>query len=399
MVHIVSVNAFEEQFKKFEQEQLFDQQDYTSGFADRCTQGVSDIFQTMSGQYQALLRGQRIGLQQAPDYEKTARDLTQFVRGTFDRTAAEFDRKLTKKRLLKADSRRAVWEHRREQLKGLVKTVVKNIELLSQATGDELGKGLKKTLPERVKIIQGHIKALNKNDTSICPLEGNKEEVSAKIAAEKERWTAQIGQINEMRAYKKELEEYAKAANFYCRPDHPRTFPLRNSYEKFSEEKGELEWALAGSESFGNTLADTFRDRLHSLKQLKDKYTPEKIAMIREGRIDLAELKRDYDQIVLLVFYLRQMMDVPWEDHPLGIVSGRFQDFFLEAPALCDAVSRNLAAHMAIALRGRLKQRENEVDRNLLINRVPEPKKTFFQKLCSAVAAFFSWIASLFRKD
>lgn len=391
----LAISSFKDEFKKFESEKLFDQTDHTKEYTDQLNQKISNVFQIITLRCNALLRGQKIG-GETPDFDQTAEDLTVFVKGTIERTSAEFERKLNKKRLIRADSRKGIWEQKQVALDTLVKTLTQNISALKGATEITCGVELKNTLRDKISAIKTMKKRISSVERVIQPLEGPQVELIGKIVQEKERHTAMIHLLGEAKDTQKSLEEVSKVADVYCKPNVRRAVQTRGEHRIFSDLKDDLEWDISSLESFGNTILHTYRERIREFKALRDKYTPAKLESLREGRADLKEVRRDFDELSILVFYLRQMLDVNWDEHSIQNVREAFEDIAVEVAPLCDRLTEDLVPVLQTALRRKMDAKGKLINDQLLHNQIPEIKKTIGQKLWGFLCWFCSAIASIF---
>jgi|GEM_PF-5011749 len=391
-----SIESFESKFQHFEQNVLFDRdaKDPIKNFTDECTRDIGQIFQIALTQYNALLEGHNPP-GEVPDYEAIAGRLSRFVEATKERTNAEFERKLGKKRTFLAKSRKDVWSKREEQLAELVTDVTRNIGCLRAATEAHLAKGLKTALPGRTREIRAAERELKSVQTEFAPMEGPLDTLSVQIAQEKDRWTAMIPLLRQAEKCKREAAPLSKTVQFFCKDKHPRSLPLITLYPEFNKAYNDLQWSFAEIDSFRNSILRHFREIIGDAKQIQAKYTSKKFQEI-ETKSDFAELKRDYNKLCVSIFYLRQMMDVPWQDHPYESVAESFQEFFLETAPKID----NLRSGLCVAMEHTLKAQGNlpnqQALRSLLNNEVPAIKKTWLQNLWSAICSFLSAIAAFF---
>lgn len=234
----------------------------------------------------------------------------------------------------------------------------------------------------------------------VSPLEGSMEEVSVRVVSEKDRLVVRV--LNDANGYANGVKPFSKLVRFYCTPHAARTFPMRNELQKFNSAKQDFAWGRAELQSFGNAIVATYRGRLERLKELRDKYSG-RLQEVREGRVDVQEMKADYKEMSVLIFYLRKMMDVPWEDHTLPAVGESFQQFFVEVGPLCDDLTKfgGIIGTLSTAVRYEMSESEVRVHHSLAANHVPEIEKSGFQKFLDALVWFFTlqWLFSCCRSD
>ena len=394
----------------FEETDLFDKEtDRTNEFLEDSNKKVSSIFRDIQEEYISFIEQESNPAAPLPNYRLVSNQLVDFLNTCIPRTEEAFKQKIEKKRFFKADSKKQKYIERQknflESIRQATQHVVKMRETLESTTREPV----ENALNSRVTDLKNQSTALRGIGRNVTPLAGTpSQKLFSDIRNEKDQWNSMIEILKEAGKYKKtsNLDGFASFAEMFCAPSQNQPSPLRMPYAKFQDAHGEFESQLVDLQFFGNRLLESVTQKRDRLNQILDKYTPVRLKAIKENRVDLRELKKDYEEISVLIFYLRQMMDVSWGDHPFSMVRNNFDRFFLEVAPLIDNINREdgIASVMAEALHPKLEAEDGAALQALRNNEMPAPQKTFLQKawdvLCLIFWAItFQWLFDLCRKE